>query len=413
MTNQKLKEDFCGKEDFLCINKRVNMFDIVGCHEEQASKIIAWLLNPREAHNFGKEFFEAMLDSISKTSSIKGYKYQTKTKKTTSKSLEKRDLLKKYEKVIIQIEYCIDNNCKKKEDGRVDILLCLEDVQALFIIENKYGSKEHGRQMENYFTHFSQPAYKDYTVFYIYLDIFLPEDRNFCSDSVHWHFLSYDWIIEFLKDNLKKSNQHVKKIIRDILVEFDCREENEPYFKPYYSQADDLYKKYKTKLEKYEDPFPYKPGRDSKNPDKKHFAMYNDFYENLKTKTLWDKVKEKLGKRKCCWDENYSKNLCFTLLDIDQKSVDDKTKKWSFCVYVFLENVQKNESNCESPERKKKNLKVVLYKLETIKDLKYRSVWSKSIKDFDFDNKEKEKELWKLIDESIEELKKESRASLR
>ena len=53
-----------GNEDFLCINQCVNIFDIISCKEEQASQIIAWLLNPREAHGFKEQVFIALLNAI-------------------------------------------------------------------------------------------------------------------------------------------------------------------------------------------------------------------------------------------------------------------------------------------------------------------------------------------------------------
>ena len=155
-----------GTEDFLRINQNVNIFDIVSCKEEQASQIIAWLLNPREAHGFGNKFFEAMLNTASKTSQLSGYKYSNKKVEISRKS--KQTLLNSYNEVIIQTEYCIDKECKNKKEGRVDILLCLEDAQTLFVIENKYGSQEHSKQAKKYFKHFSKANYKDYTIFYFY-----------------------------------------------------------------------------------------------------------------------------------------------------------------------------------------------------------------------------------------------------
>ena len=42
------------------------------------------------------------------------------------------------------LEYYLD------KDSRVDILLCLEDVKCLFVIENKYGAKEHNPDAEHH-----------------------------------------------------------------------------------------------------------------------------------------------------------------------------------------------------------------------------------------------------------------------
>ena len=64
-----------GNEDFLCINQCVNIFDIVSCKEEQASQIIAWLLNPREAHGLGNKTICKLLESIADDNAmVRGYK---------------------------------------------------------------------------------------------------------------------------------------------------------------------------------------------------------------------------------------------------------------------------------------------------------------------------------------------------
>ena len=50
-----------GNEAFLCINQCVNIFDIVSCKEQQASELIAWLLDPLESHGLGKVFLPRFL----------------------------------------------------------------------------------------------------------------------------------------------------------------------------------------------------------------------------------------------------------------------------------------------------------------------------------------------------------------
>lgn len=337
-----------GDEDFLCINQNVNIFDIISCKEEQASQIIAWLLNPREAHGFGNRFFEAMLNAASSNSQLSGYKYIERQAETKRK--QKQKLLDAYNDVIVQTEYCIDKQCKDKE-GRVDILLCLEDkdAKALFVIENKYGSQEHGKQTKKYFNHFSKAKeYHNYTVFYIYLDVkkyFEMDTFELSDNEEHWYFLGYDWIIDFLKKNA--ANECVRKIIQDIIIEFDGDHEYEKYFKPFYTQTKTLFSKYKEDLSHYKNPYPYLPSSPKKS--NKQFAIYNDFYGSLAQYSQWDTLIEELEKKGYVADVPSDNYIDITLEKIRDKykelNKNTKTKKW-WPFYVNINHLKpKDEEN--------------------------------------------------------------------
>lgn len=231
------------KKEFLRINQAVNIFDIISCKEEHASALIAWLLNPREAHGLEDKFFAAFLGAFSTNGGyVQGYKYeQNRQVKSVRVSADK--MKKAYQNVVVQTEYDIGSA------GRVDILLCLEDVKCLFVIENKYGCHENDEQTKKYFKHFSQAKYKDYTIFYVYMDImdYYATSEEKLTDSEHWHLINYDWVIDCLKDYLKKnksSNNPVSKILQDIYIEFSGNYEDEDYFKPYFDNKKELAKKY-------------------------------------------------------------------------------------------------------------------------------------------------------------------------
>lgn len=341
----------------LCISKCVNIFDIIRCKEEQASQIIAWLLNPREAHGFKKDFFKAMLDAMG-SEKILGYKGRN----TNGDSLiSKQTLLKSYNDVIIQTEYCINKSCRNKKEGRVDILLCLEDVKTIFVIENKYGSKEHGEQAKNYFKYFSSAAYKNYTIFYIYLDFnaYYDDDSFPFSDIDHkkyWHFIDYDWIIDFLKKKKDKKNvpDFVRKIIHDIIVEFDGYE-NDEYFSPFYDKKTELIQQFKNDIDIYKKlkskPYPYSPI--NKNKPDKQFVLYNDFYNQLSQYSSWDNVFAILNE-----DNDYmisgkgNKHRDIMLRKI-------KNKKLKEC-WPFYINLRIYEIEDEENETKQQNLEIKL-----------------------------------------------------
>ncbi len=379
-----------GTEDFLRINQNVNIFDIVSCKEEQASQIIAWLLNPREAHGFGDKFFRAMLDAVSQNSQILGYTYSEEKPEEKPEETKER-LQNAYKDVIIQTEYCIDISnsiiqdmkkkiklCKNKiksvskeqdkkkinkeieayqnqieviknkkcqKNGRVDVLLCFD--KYIFVIENKYGSKEHGNQARYYFEHFSNKAYKGYTIFYIYLDFntYYDDDNFQFSDENHknyWHFINYDWIVEFLRENLTGS--YVDKILQDIYIEFSENYEDEPYFKKFYNQAIRLYNDYKEDINAYNDPYPYKPNS-KKNL---RFALYNGFYSTLSGYSNWDKLK--FDEKIYCTDSSRTNDISITLKSVDDeydernRTLTEKKKWWPFWINLALHK-PKDEDN--------------------------------------------------------------------
>lgn len=350
-------------KDFLCINQNVNIFDIISCKEEQASQIIAWLLNPREAHGFGNRFFGAMLDAASSNSQISGYKYSEGKAITARK--QKQKLLNEYNDVIVQTEYCIEKRCKDKE-GRVDILLCLGDAKTMFVIENKYGSQEHGTQTKKYFKHFTK-KYHDYTVFFIYLDVkkYFETNKFEISDSKdHWYFLGYEWMIDFLKKN--DANDYVRKIIKDVIVEFDDDNTYEEYFEPFYSKAKTLFSDYKDDLSNYNDYkkslskykgliYPYLPPESEESV--KQFAIYDGFYATLAQYSQWDTLIEKLEENGYVADTHGDKYVCITLKNVRDKycelNKNKKTKKlWPFYVKLKLFKVEAEETEMQNLEVK-------------------------------------------------------------
>lgn len=232
-----------GNEDYLCINQSVNIFDVISCKEEQASQIIAWLLNPREAHGFRKQVTEQLLTSISDDGkNVCGYKG------TKAENISIANILKHYQDVVIQTEYAIkvDNKGLSEANKRIDILLCIEtpnDDNYLIIIENKYGCKEHSPQTKVYFDYFSK-KYCKYKCIYIYMDIYdyhvgeNPISGN-QNDIQPWNLVNYEWLIEFLKKHLN-GRTPVDNILKDIYIEFSGNDEEEGYFSAFFNQKQKL-----------------------------------------------------------------------------------------------------------------------------------------------------------------------------
>lgn len=273
-----------GNENFLCINQCVNIFDIVKCKETQASQIIAWLLNPREAHNWGKKFFADFLDAISspKAQEIQGYTYTERNTKEASKT--KKELKDAYKDVVIQTEYNIHVKIK---ENYIDILLCLEQAKSIFVIENKYGAKEHNEQTQKYYKHFSKAQYKGYTIFYVYLDVYnyYGKGRYTLADSTHWKMIDYTWIINSLEQYLKQKNKNseIAKIMHDIYIEFSGDYKRERHFAPYYEQESKILAQYEGEgLSKY---------NITQNRGKYDIQHYNyrNFYDAINDVSFWER----------------------------------------------------------------------------------------------------------------------------
>ncbi len=351
-------------EKFLCINQCVNIFDIISCKEEQASQIIAWLLNPREAHGLGDIFFDRFLEVISPESDvIYGYKY--KKNKIVRDAWKKKDILKKaYSDVVIQTEYNIHTNIK---ENRIDILLCLEQAKSIFVIENKYGSKEHNSQTKQYFKHFSHAKYKNYTIFYIYLDVWDYYVDGGLSDKEHWYLINYDWITKVLKKNENKKNV-VSKLLHDIYLEFSGNNEDEAYFKPFWNQRKEISKKY----ENIKGIGRYEILKKNKNSDA---FNYRKFYDMVNDISFWEKY---INIDNYIYQSNEKKFRCYinpkkmylTPLKIDKKYrtfIESGIKGLDWPIYCRLEYKdnkinfklkypKKNLSYFENPDSLKKQL---------------------------------------------------------
>ena len=242
-----------GNEDYLCINQCVNIFDIIPCKEEQASQVISWLLNPREAHGFKEQVITTLLNAVSADNkTVQGYEGN----KCVDIPIE--NILNGYQNVIIQTEYAIKIQDSKlsESDKRIDILLCIENQDKdkyLIIIENKYGSKEHGSQTAEYFKYFSE-KHKDYQCIYIYMDIYdyyIGEDKiSGNKENDIWHIANYDWLIDFLKNNMNRKTP-VDKILKDIYIEFSGNYEEEEYFSAFYNQKQKLLSSARPSLSRY------------------------------------------------------------------------------------------------------------------------------------------------------------------
>jgi len=310
-----------GNEDFLCINQCVNIFDIISCKEEQASQIIAWLLNPREAHGFKEQVLIALLNAISADNkNVQGYK--------NGKSIDIpiKNILRNYHNAIIQTEYAIkiQNSGLSESDKRIDILLCIENNDKdkyLIVIENKYGSKEHGNQTAEYFKYFNE-KHKDYQCIYVYMDIYdyyIGKDKiSGNKEQENWQLVNYDWLIDFLKNNMNHRSP-VDNILKDIYIEFSGNYEEEGYFSAFYNQKQNLLQSSKPSLNKYE--------IGKKNQDIEAYN-YSTFYNVLNQSTMFEDFLTIKNDICVLEDKEYLCNMKRKKMYFIPKDIFDKWECW-------------------------------------------------------------------------------------
>ena len=208
-----------------------NVFDILNVtnYEIRHSRILSWLLNPDENHELGDAFLrECIRIAIQRNNDSEDeYEFDDEIGNDIQKDL--RDwLLDDFQTVDVNPE-------EKQGRNRLDISITAEGSsgQSYFIvIENKLRSKEHKRggvsQTENYFTTImSEDAYSHMKKLFIFLTI----DEDEVAEDDHWVKLTYNDIIEALRNALigKTIPKSALLIIEDYIKALErnyCDDEN-------------------------------------------------------------------------------------------------------------------------------------------------------------------------------------------
>lgn len=162
-------------------NSKFNIFKVLKLdnHEIRHSNFLAWLLNPNENHNLGDKFLKRFLEEVN---------IDTSNIDTTSMN--------------IKTEVCTN------EQRRIDLLLYTNDFVC--VIENKYGSDEHGGQCQDYKKFIEKYSkFKDYNnQKYIFLDINLPTEEQLTKALNCYNPITYKEVYYILLDLLKSMNQN-------------------------------------------------------------------------------------------------------------------------------------------------------------------------------------------------------------
>lgn len=217
------------KADFSKWLTGVNIFEILGISstEIRHSRMLAWLLNPKENHQLRDKFFKKLLLKI----------------------LENNDGVNEIKATDIILKDFSDAQIFRESKENIDILFHSPTQKFNLIIENKIFTQDHDNQLKKYRS-FINSEYQDYHNFHLYLSPSgtAPIDADE-EERAYWKLLSYqevsDILIEITTD--ETIDDKVKYIIqeyndnirRNILNDQELRELSaEIYFK--YKEVLDL-----------------------------------------------------------------------------------------------------------------------------------------------------------------------------
>ena len=207
----------------------VNIFEILGITsaEIRHSRILAWLLDPRESHNLGDKFFKKILMKVIDNNLFF----------ETIKPAE--IILKDFSKAEVY----------RESKSNIDVLYINKEHRINLVIENKTFTSDHDNQLRKY-RRFIENSYADYRNIYIYLtpNGDEPIDAD-AEEKRFWRLLSYQDISDILEelyvdevDNEKVSyilKEYNDNIRRNILNDIELKELSaEIYFK--YKEVLDL-----------------------------------------------------------------------------------------------------------------------------------------------------------------------------
>lgn len=206
-------------------NQSINLLRIIEPKETAISKLLAWLLNPNEAHCQNDLFLREFLKIIC----LKNEQMFQNIFKMGIVDLDMNSL----PNFIIYTEELINV-------GRLDIVLKDIKNNALIIIENKFGAKEHGDQLSKYDKYVTQQQAKNKTkTIKVVLDYYEQIDL---TNKPDWIMVNYDWLIKILKIlvNAPEVPQEQLYIFKSLYDYFADEYNTFDYFKDVEKSVDNL-----------------------------------------------------------------------------------------------------------------------------------------------------------------------------
>ena len=168
------------------------LFDLGG-YEETHSRVLAWLLNPRENHRLGAAFLDRFLAATTDldSSDAEGSAAQ------------------------VQREW---HNAVDGQQGFLDLLILDEGQRFLCAIENKVYSGEHGGQLTRY-RRALENRYPDFTRRYLFLSPWgiLAQDA---TERKHWQSVDYGIIRQLVEETARDFTDSVSAEVLAFLRQY-------------------------------------------------------------------------------------------------------------------------------------------------------------------------------------------------
>ena len=116
-------------------NQCRQIFDVISPGETSLSKVIAWLLNPKEGHGLGDYFIKALLRDVV----------------ANNREICPLTLLDVEQLALQNLNVCVEYPHADSGNKRyIDILATDLSSKLVLVIEHKYGSKEQNNQLAAY-----------------------------------------------------------------------------------------------------------------------------------------------------------------------------------------------------------------------------------------------------------------------
>lgn len=204
-------------------NQLRQVFDVIDPNETGLSKVIAWLLNPREGHGLGDYFIKALLrDAVVNSGEC-----------CPLSLLDVEQLA--LNNLNVKTEHSTSVKGKKR---RIDILATDLTSRLVIVIEHKYGTKEQNNQLSDY-SQWAESLLEDNTDFRL-VRILIDGYEGLTKESLQsgecekWAIVSHQWLIDALEkildsDSLQESSRWM---LKDLYIHLSDHYELDASFKP-------------------------------------------------------------------------------------------------------------------------------------------------------------------------------------
>lgn len=271
-TKQNIVEEDMSIDDFINnptvkkLYQSDSISDFISLKEQQSSEILSYFLDVHESHGLGNNFISHLLECIQKKPFIK--------------NLSNNELFKDSS---VWTEYSVEKRKTKdkssKNKGRIDIVCFDLTNKICLVLENKYGSKEHNKQCNTYYSALKKMCGKQIQCIYVYLDFEKPKISN-----QEYILLTYEELfdIDFEKLLPEPKPSEINRWAKDLYDAFkkdftnnynETYEETIEYLsRTYGDYLEDKYKDFKNSLKTKKDildAYLNKPNRD--------FIIYYDY----------------------------------------------------------------------------------------------------------------------------------------